>query len=108
MTTASYWVVLGVVGAGTILMRSLPIITHGRVGMPAALERLLRHVPAAALAALVVPSVLFSNSAGEYAFDPARLGAGVVALMVAVRTRNAIATILLGLGSLWAFTALFG
>jgi len=108
MSTGSYWLVLIIVGAGTVLMRSLPIVLHGRGSMPKLIGRLLRHVPAAALTALVVPSVLYSTSTGSHAFDPARCGAGVLALFVALRTRNVVATLAAGMGGLWILAALLG
>ncbi|MDA3935981.1 MAG: AzlD domain-containing protein [Actinomycetota bacterium] len=108
MSRESYWLVLIVVGTGTVLMRSLPIVLHGKGSMPKLIGRLLRHVPASALAALVVPSVLYSTATGSHVFDPARLGAGVIALVVALRTRNVIATLGAGMGGLWILAMLLG
>jgi branched-subunit amino acid transport protein len=97
----AFWVLILGVAAGTFLIRSLPIWLYGRARGPKWLERLLRHVPAAALTALIVPNVLYTSSDGIYAFAPARTIAAVVALAVAVRTRNVIATLATGMIVLW-------
>ncbi|MDO8964414.1 MAG: AzlD domain-containing protein [Coriobacteriia bacterium] len=105
---ATFWLVIGVLAIGTWAMRSLPIMLHGQVPSPPWAKRLLRYVPVAALTALVVPSVLYLKSGGVYAFAPARVIAGVVALAIAWRTRNVIATLACGMIALWAAQALLG
>ena len=52
--TAQFWVLIVVLALGTWLMRSLPIMTHGHVPHPPWLERLLKHVPVAAITAMPV------------------------------------------------------
>ena len=58
---------------GTWLMRSLPIMLHGHVPHPPWLERLLKHVPVAALTALVVPGALYVHAGSTYTLAPARI-----------------------------------
>ena len=81
---------------------------HGHVAHPPWLERLLKHVPVAALTALVVPGVLYLHQGSEYSFAPARLVAAVAALAVALRTKNVLATLVAGMVVLlamqWALT----
>ncbi len=101
--TMQFWLLIVVLALGTWSMRSWPIILHGRVPRPAWLERLLKHVPVAALTALVVPGALYLHQgSGAYSFAPARTVAAVVALAVAWRTRNVLATLAAGMGVLWA------
>lgn len=98
-----------VLAVGTWSMRSWPIILHGRVPHPAWLERLLKHVPVAALTALVVPGALYLHQGnGAYVFAPARTVAAVFALVVAWRTKNVLATLAVGMGVLWAMQWLLG
>ena len=106
--TVSYWVVIVVLGLGTFLLRSVPIWLHGRSLMPGWIDRFLRYVPAAALTALVVPGSLYVKHAGAYEFAPARVVAAVVALLIAVRTKNIIATLTGGMVVLWVGQALLG
>lgn len=98
---ARFWLLIGVLAAGTWAMRSFPIMLHGHVPSPAWLERLLKHVPVAALTALVVPGVLYAHEGSAYSIAPARIAAGLVALVVALRTRNVLVTLVAGMGVLW-------
>lgn len=100
---AQFWLLIIVLALGTWSMRSWPIILHGRVPHPAWLERVLKHVPVAALTALVVPGALYLHQGnGAYVLAPARTVAAVCALAVAWRTRNVLATLAVGMGALWA------
>jgi branched-subunit amino acid transport protein len=99
--TATFWVVILVLAVGTWAMRSLPIMLHGHVTLPAWAERLLRYVPVAALTAIAVPGALYLKSAGVYHVEPPRILAGLAAMLVALRTRNVVATLVAGMGVLW-------
>ena len=100
--TVQFWLLIVVLAVGTWAMRSFPIMLHGHVPHPAWLERLLKHVPVAALTALVVPGVLYLHEGTTYSFSPSRLVAGIVALFVALRTRNVLVTLVVGMLVLWA------
>ncbi|MDH4139436.1 MAG: AzlD domain-containing protein [Coriobacteriia bacterium] len=102
---AAFWLVILVLATGTLLLRSLPIWLHGTVPTPRWLQRLLRHVPAAALTALVVPGSLYTRTDGAYAFAPARILAAAFALLVAWRTKNMAITLVAGMLALWAMQA---
>lgn len=104
--TAQFWLLIVLLAAGTWAMRSLPIMLHGRVPHPPWLTRLLRHVPVAALTALVVPAALYVHVGDEYSMAPARSLAAVTALFVALRTKNTLATLAAGMIALWVLTAL--
>jgi branched-subunit amino acid transport protein len=99
--TAQFWLLIFGLAAGTWAMRSFPIMLHGRVPHPTWLEGLLKYVPVAALTALVVPGSLYLKSSGAYHAVPARTIAAVVALIVAMRTKNTIATLVVGMTVLW-------
>ncbi|PKQ15002.1 MAG: AzlD domain-containing protein [Actinobacteria bacterium HGW-Actinobacteria-7] len=96
-----FWLLIIVLAVGTWSMRSWPIILHGRVPHPPWLERVLRHVPVAALTALVVPGALYLHERSTYSFAPARTIAAVIALVVAWRTKNTLATLAVGMAALW-------
>jgi branched-subunit amino acid transport protein len=95
------WGVILAIGILTYLIRVSFIALFGYVDeIPPTVQRLLRYVPAAVLAALVVPSfVTLEVGASGLAVD--KLTAGLVATTVAWRTENVFATILAGMGSLW-------
>jgi branched-subunit amino acid transport protein len=103
-----FWILIVVLALGTWAMRSLPIMLHGHVPHPPWLERLLRHVPVAALTALVVPASLYTHVGDVYHLEPARIAAALVALAVALRTKNVLATLAAGMVVLWAVQYLMG
>lgn len=105
---AQFWLMTVVLAIGTWAMRSLPIMLHGTVATPPWLERLLKHVPVAALTVMVVPGALYLKASGLYEFAPARTIAAVVALLVALRTKNTLATLGAGMAALWVAQALIG
>jgi branched-subunit amino acid transport protein len=96
-----FWVLIATLALGTWLMRSLPIMTHGHIPHPRWLERFLKHVPVAALTALVVPGSLYLHSSSVYSLAPAHIVAALLALVVALRTKNIAATLAVGMVALW-------
>ena len=99
--TAQFWLLTILLAIGTWAMRAFPIMLHGHVAHPAWLERLLKHVPVAALTALVVPGALYLHEGDSYSFAPARLVASIAAFAVAMRTKNVFATLVVGMATLW-------
>lgn len=95
------WGLIVVIGMLTFLIRLSFIGLFGYLDeIPGQIERGLRFVPAAVLAALVLPSfITLSPGAGGVAVD--RLAAGVVAGGVAWRTENVLITIGAGMATLW-------
>jgi branched-subunit amino acid transport protein len=95
------WVLICVIGVLTFLIRLSFIDLFGYLDeIPAGIERGLRFVPAAVLAALVLPSlVTVEPGAGGVAVD--KLAAGLVAGGVAWRTENVFLTIGTGMATLW-------
>lgn len=90
------WVVAAVGGVLTFAVRASFLSVAGRLtAVPPAVREALRMIPPAALAALVVPSLLHTD--GVFSPFGARAIAGVVAAVVAWRTRNVIATIAVGM-----------
>lgn len=93
--------VVGVVGLFTFAIRFSFVGLVGWIdGLPPRLERALRFVPAAVLAALVAPSVVVVAPETGLAVD--RLLAGGVAAAVAWRTETILATLAAGMATLWA------
>lgn len=95
------WGVIVAIGVCTYLIRVSFIGLFSYLDdIPAGLERALRYVPAAVLAALVFPSFVTLEAAGAgLAAD--KLAGGVLAALVAWRTENVFATIAAGMGGLW-------
>lgn len=100
------WVFLAA-GLATFLIRLSFIAVEGRVRLPSWFRTALQFVPAAMLSALIAPDLLMQQ--GELALSPtnARLVAGVVAILIAARTRSVGWTIACGMATLLALEALF-
>lgn len=96
------WAVVVAVGLLTFAIRYSFIYLLGRVdGVPPRIERGLRYVPAAVLAALVAPAFVDPGPmAAATLLDP-RLLAGVVAAGVAWTTENMFATLAVGMVTFW-------
>lgn len=93
------WVAIVLAGAGTYAMRASFLLAADRLArVPPNVERLLRQIPPAALASLVLPALL--RPEGDLDLLSPRLLAGVVAAVVAWRTRNVAATLVVGMGLL--------
>lgn len=99
------WVTILLAGAGTFAMRASFLVAASRlVEVPPFAQRLLRQIPPAALAAIVLPALL--RPEGHVDLVQPRLAAGLLAAAVAWRTRNVGLTLVVGLLSLVALQAL--
>lgn len=100
---AAVWAAIASIGVCTFAIRLSFIYLFGRIdAVPPRVEAVLRYVPAAVLAALVVPAVVTVEPTLSATLFDDRLVAGVVAAGVAWRTEDVFATIVLGMGTLWA------
>ena len=99
------WIIMMVIGAGTFLIRFSFIWLFGLGEVHPAVQRALRLVPPSVLSALVLPSIVFPQQAAFSMVSP-RLWAGVIAALVAWRTKNVLYTIVSGMASLWLFSLL--
>jgi branched-subunit amino acid transport protein len=99
------WVAIVLAGAGTYAMRaSFIVAAHRMATVPPWADRVLRQIPPAALAALVVPALV--RPEGEVDLTQPRLWIGVLAGFVAWRTRSVLLTLAVGLGGLTLVEAL--
>lgn len=99
------WFVIVVAGVGTFAMRASFLVAARRMAvLPPRVRRVLRQIPPAALAALVLPAMVAPEGTVDLA--QAQLPAGVLAALVAWRTRNVALTLVVGMGALVAIRAL--
>lgn len=96
---------LAVAGLVTFAIRLSFIALLGKVALPPVLTRALRFVPPAVLSAIILPELIMSDGALDLRPGNARLLAGVLAAVVAWRTRNVLLTIAVGMAALWALQA---
>ena len=99
------WTGILLAGVGTYAMRaSFLAFAHRMAAVPPGVQRVLRQIPPAALASIVVPALL--RPGGELGLWQPRLAAGLLAAVVAWRTRNVALTLLVGMVALVVLEAL--
>ena len=102
----SIWLVMLGVGLLTFATRLSFILLFGRYSIPPGLERALRYVPPAALTAIIFPEMLAPAGVLDISFGNLRLLAGLVAILIAWRSKNIFLTILVGMAALLLLQAL--
>ena len=100
---------LTIIGMGvvTFLIRLSFIELSQYLTLSPAVYRALRYVPVAVLSAIILPEMLQPGGELVILFGNPRLFAGLVAIIVAWRTENAIWTVVIGMGALWLFQWIF-
>mgnify|MGYP005826412139 CR=1 FL=1 len=100
MTAApQFWLAIVLSGVATYVVRASFFLLAGHMTqLPHRVREMLRMIPAAALAALAIPPLFRPDGAGTglTLVSPEML-AGILAGLVAWRTRNLLATIAVGL-----------
>ena len=100
------WATMVVAGLLTYAIRLSFILLFTKREIPAWLERSLRFVPPAVLSAIIFPELLIQNGNLDASLGNARLIAGLAAILVAWRTKNALMTIVVGMVLLWVLQVL--
>jgi branched-subunit amino acid transport protein len=102
------WIILVAAGLLTYAIRLSFILLWGKIDVPTWLVRALRFVPPAVLTAIFVPELILPGGQLDISAGNSRLIAGVLAILVAWRTRNIALTILVGMVILILLQALPG
>lgn len=101
------WLVMLLGGLLTYGMRLSFIYLLGRFDVPETIRRALRFVPPAVLSAIIAPDLLMPANHLDFSFGNHRLLAGLVAILVAWRTKNMLLTILAGFAALLVLQIIF-
>ncbi len=82
----------------TFAVRYPVLVLVGKIPLPGRVFRALRYVPPAVLSAIIVPAVLMPDGA-TIDFSPTNsyLVAGIIAGLIAWRTKNLLLTIVIGM-----------
>jgi branched-subunit amino acid transport protein len=91
------WVTLGLLTLATLITRASLLLLGQSVQLPSAIEKALRYAPACALAAIVVPDLVFSKGQLHLSLDNYRLLAATAAGVFFIMTRNMLWTIDVGM-----------
>jgi branched-subunit amino acid transport protein len=90
------WLAIVLAATGTFAMRAAFLVAARRLtDVPAPVQRVLRQIPPAALAAIVVPDLLRPRA--ELDLWQPELAAGVIAALVIWRTRSTALTLVVGM-----------
>ena len=106
MSTPALWLTILGAGAVTFALRLSFIVLLERIRIPPTFRRALRFVPAAVLTAVVIPLLFYKNGVLEVSLGNERLLAGLVAVLIAWRTRSVLFTLSGGMAMLWTSQAI--
>jgi branched-subunit amino acid transport protein len=106
MSTFTLWLAVAGAGAVTFALRLSFIALLGRIEIPPLLSRALRFVPAAVFTAVVIPLLFYVDGVVEVSLGNERLLAGLVAALIAWRTRSVPLTLVGGMVMLWTLQAI--
>ena len=95
------WLVMIIIGLFTFATRFIFIALLERIKLPRNFQRALRFVTIAVLSAIIAPELGYTNN--QLALIPTnpRLLAGIVATLVAYKTKSVIWTISAGMAVFW-------
>lgn len=105
MNSLTLWIIVSIIGLLTFGIRLSFIGLVGDRTLPVLAQRTLRFVPVAVLSAIIVPEVVAPQGTVNLAPTNARLLVGVIAVVIAWRTKNALLTIAIGMVALWILQA---
>ena len=100
------WLIIIAMGLVTYAIRLSLIGVIKQLTLPPLVMRGLRFVPPAVLSAIILPEVLQPAGHIDVSLANPRLLAGIIAALVAWRTKNIVATVLAGLAVVWIIQAL--
>ncbi len=100
MSQGLLWITIIVIGVLTFAIRLSFILFIGRMQIAPILQRALRFVPIAALSAIIAPALFLPRGSLDLSLGNVRLLAGLVAILVAWRTKNVLLTIAAGMACL--------
>ena len=102
------WLMIFGIGAVTYAIRLSCIGLLGQREMPALLLKALRFVPITVLPAIILPELFLRNNTLALSIQNPRWLAGILAAIVAWRTRNVLLTIAVGMVALWVLEFMVG
>ncbi|MBT3336809.1 MAG: AzlD domain-containing protein [Anaerolineae bacterium] len=103
----SFWLTMVIVGILTFGIRLSFVVILDRWQPPALIERSLRFVPVAVLSAIIAPELVMPTGTLDLSLSNFRLLAGLIAMLVAWKTKNIVWTIIAGMGVLLALQYFF-
>ncbi|MDY7575984.1 AzlD domain-containing protein [Actimicrobium sp. CCI2.3] len=97
MTTTEIWITIGLLALATILTRCSFFLLGDAVKLPEKVQHALRYAPAAAMAAIVAPDLVFVDGTLDVHWTNPRLLAGLGAVAFFLATKHLLGTIVVGM-----------
>ena len=94
------WITIIIIGLLTLSIRLSFIVFMGKMRVSPIVQQALRFVPVAVLSALIAPALFLPHGSLDVSFSNVRLIAGILAILVAWRTKNVLLTIFSGMACL--------
>lgn len=104
MNTVTIWIVILGGMLITYLLRSSFLVFLGTENIPLWLFKCLRYTPAVVLSALIMQMLVKNKDVVQIGIQNPKIIAGVIALIVALKTRNIFLTLAVGMGILILLT----
>jgi len=105
-TPMNIWIAIIGMGLITYALRLGPILLMERIEIGGTARQALRFVPTAVLSAIIFPELFMPGGTLDISLGNERLLAGLLAGVVAWRTKNVLWTIAVGMAALWLLQAL--
>ncbi len=102
----SIWFLVVTLSLLTFLLRASFLLFGSKLELSSRFERIFRYVPAAILASLVGPAFVKDAGVVSYSLMNPQLLAGLLAILVAWKTKSILLTLVSGMLFLWLFKAL--
>jgi branched-subunit amino acid transport protein len=96
----SIWLTIVLGGLLTFATRVSFVVLLERITVPIWFQRSLRFVPVAVLSAIIAPGLVSANGSVDISLGNFQLLSGLVAVVVAWRTKNVLLTISVGMAAL--------
>lgn len=100
----SFWLVMVTLGVLTFLIRLSFILLQDKWQPPEFITSGLRFVPVAVLTAIFIPEIAIMEDELVLSLENVRLLAGIIAILVAYKTKSALWTISVGMAAFWLLT----
>lgn len=103
----SIWLTMILAGIITFVIRVSFVLLFGKIRVSTRLNQALNLVPPAVFSAIIFPDMFLQNNQLAIHLNNGRMIAGMLAILVAWRTRNIVLTVLTGMIGLTLFQMLF-
>ena len=97
MTTTEIWITIALLTLATVLTRSSFFLLGHAVKIPERVQHALRYAPAAAMAAIVAPDLIYIAGTPNWSWHNPRLLAAAGATLFFLLTRHLLGTIVIGM-----------